>query len=69
MSQGAKTRLTLVGRDHAERDRQQFLGDRNPSAIFSVALIAVAFTVTAAALYYGTAFVLYGLIWLQMVLR
>jgi hypothetical protein len=68
MSQGAKTRLTLVGKDAAEQDRQRFLDDLPGPAM--VVCLAIGLTALAgAALYVGVLVVLQAAHWIAWVVQ
>lgn len=68
MSQGTRTRLTLVGKDSAERDRQRFLDDLPGPAM--VVCLALGLTALAGiALYVGTLVVLQVVYWIAWVVQ
>ena len=72
--QGFKTRSTLVNIDHAREERRRRLSAEEreerglPGPILAIGMLLGAFIAVGAFLYYGSALVLYGLLWLATVL-
>ena len=75
MSQSFRTKQNLVNIDHAREERRRRLSAEEreerglPGPILAIGMLLGAFIAVGAFLYYGSALVLYGLVWLGVVLR